>query len=80
MRFQGQQNNRWVSSLTLRWYSHDPESTRSLEKPRTEASRLIWEVWSIKEYWYRWSHFLNAGWEAKLKSAWKIYERMEMLG
>ena len=35
-----------------------------------------------KEYWYRWSRFLNAGYIAflKLKSAWKIYEMMEMLG
>ena len=66
MRFQGQQNNRWVSSLTLR--SHDPASKRSLEKPRAETSRLVWEVWSMKEYWYRRSRFLNAGYEAFINS------------
>ena len=59
--------------LTLRWYSHDPASKRSLEKPRAETSQLIWEVWSIREYWYRWSRSLNAGYEAFLNS--KVHRR-----
>ena len=59
--------------LTLRWYSHDPVSKRSLEKPRAETSQLIWEVWSIREYWYRWSRSLNAGYEAFLNS--KVHRR-----
>ena len=59
--------------LTLSWYSHDPASKCSLEKPRAVTSRLIWEVWSIREYWYRWSRSLNAGYEAFLNS--KVHRR-----